>query len=118
MSILYKLTSCFFLILASVLLSHAEELNLCERTGVLNAKYLGETPPRIVIYDANYGLSQSLSVFVYDKETPNGPFSQIDIRSLEPGKMLSFESKNIGGKYPSQIQNIWVIPRNHCQSSE
>lgn len=107
-----------FICLFSISSTKAKELELCERVGILSAAYLDETPPRLVIYDAEFSLAQSAPIYKVRKKHKRRNYEQVGTEALNIGTTLSYRVDGVGGKQQSQIKEIWILPRGHCHASE
>lgn len=106
------------ILLALLVSAHAKEFDICERVGVLNARYLDEDPQRIVIYDANYNLQPSTSIYKVNGHPKQESYQQVGVETLEVGSLLSYKVGKAGAKRQNQIKAIWILPPGHCQSSD
>jgi hypothetical protein len=107
-----------FIFLIDISFTQAKDIDLCKHVGTLSAMYLDEIPQRLVIYDAEYSLEKSISVYKVDKKSPRGYDDRVGVEALDIGNSLSYKVDHRGGKRRSQISEIWILPYGYCRSSE
>lgn len=96
----------------------AKDFDFCERVGILNAIYLSEIPPRLVIYDVSFSLAPSLPIYKVSKGSKSDKYERVGVDDLETGTTLSYKVDDTSVKRQPKIQELWILPHGHCRSSE